>query len=87
LSESLKVTANEGGFVSFKTSYRVHHRLVTTNSTLRFASQKQVEDLLSRSGLALREILGDWDARPFEPARSREMIFIAESKPIHLDRP
>jgi hypothetical protein len=62
-----------------QTSYRFPQVTLTTSSTLRFPSREHVEALIARSGLVVRDVFGDWDAGPFEAARSREIIFIAES--------
>ena len=76
--ETLTITGKNDEFVSFDTSYRSSCETLITSSTLRFPSREQLESLITRSGLMVREVLGDWDARPFDPARSREIIFIAE---------
>ena len=76
--ETLKVTHAEGEFISFETSYRFPRETLTTSSTLRFPSREHVEGLIDRSGMIVRNVFGDWDSGPFEPARSREIIFIAE---------
>ena len=68
----------DGEFISFQTSYRFPHVTLTTSSTLRFPSREQVETLIASSGLVVRNVFGAWDAGPFEAARSREIIFIAE---------
>jgi SAM-dependent methyltransferase len=78
LVETLEITGKDGEFISFLTSYRSPHRTLTTSSTLRFPSRENVQGLIARSGLVVRDVFGDWDAAPFEPARSREIIFIAE---------
>lgn len=78
LLETLEITGENDEFISFRTSYRSPHVTLTTSSTLRFPSQEHVAALIARSGLAIREVLGDWNAGPFEAARSREIIFIAE---------
>jgi len=67
-----------GEVISFQASCRFLHRTLTTSSTLRFPSREHVETLIARSGLAARDVPGGWDAGPFETARSREIIFIAE---------
>jgi 2-polyprenyl-3-methyl-5-hydroxy-6-metoxy-1,4-benzoquinol methylase len=72
------VTGNEGEFISFQSSYRFPHETLTTNSTLRFPSREHVKGLMARSGLAVREVYGDWAGGHFEAARSREMIFLAD---------
>ena len=76
--ETLEITGKDAEFISFQTSYRSPHVTLTTSSTLRFPSREHVEALIARSGLVVRDVFGDWDAGPFEAARSREMIFIAE---------
>jgi SAM-dependent methyltransferase len=78
LLETLEITGKDGEFISFQTCYRLPHATLTTSSTLRFASREHVEALIARSGLGVREVFGDWDAGPFEAARSPEIIFIAE---------
>jgi len=78
--ETLEITGkhNDGEFISFQTTYRLPRATLTTSSTLRFASREHVEALITRSGLVVRDLFGDWDAAPFHAARSREIIFIAE---------
>jgi hypothetical protein len=76
--ETLEITGTDGEFISFQTSYRFPHMTLTTSSTLRFPSREHVEALSARSGLVVRDVFGDWHAGPFEAARSREIIFIAE---------
>jgi ubiquinone/menaquinone biosynthesis C-methylase UbiE len=85
--ETLQITGQDGEFISFQTSYKWSdgrplpsndaHATLTTNSTLRFPSREHVEALIARSGLVIRNVLGDWNAGPFEAARSREIIFVA----------
>ena len=76
--EKLEITGEDGEFISFQTSYRSPKLTLTTSSTLRFPSREHVEELIACSGLAVRNVFGDWRAGPFEAARSREIIFIAE---------
>src|SRR5258707_3223055 len=78
LLETLEITRQDGEFISFQTSYRSPHETLTTSSTLRFPSREHVEALISRSGLVVRDLFGDWGTGPFEAARSREIIFIVE---------
>lgn len=76
--ETLEITSKGGEFISFQTSYRFPRETLTTSSTLRFPSREHVEALMARSGLAVRAVFGDWDGSAFDPARSREIIFVAE---------
>lgn len=78
ITETLNVTDAHDEFISFQTSYRCFDRTLTTQSTLRFPSREDVGALITRSGMTLRDVFGDWNAVPFEAARSREMVFIAE---------
>jgi len=78
IRETLNITAADGEFISFQTSYRSLDRTLRTSSTLRFSAREPIEGLITQSGLRVREVFGDWSAGPFEPARSREMIFIVE---------
>jgi len=76
--ETLEITGEDGEFISFQTSYRLSHGTLTTSSTLRFSPREHVAALIARAGLVVREVFGEWDAGRFDPARSREIIFIAE---------
>jgi len=76
--ETLEITGDDGEFISFQTSYRLPHMTLSTSSRLRFLSREQVEGLIDRAGLVVRNVFGDWNAGPFDAAHSREIIFIAE---------
>jgi hypothetical protein len=76
--ETLNITSVDREVISFRTSYRLAGGIVTTNSRLRFPSREQLEALITRSGLRIRDVFGDWNAGPFDGGRSREMIFITE---------
>jgi 2-polyprenyl-3-methyl-5-hydroxy-6-metoxy-1,4-benzoquinol methylase len=78
ITEMIKVTDSEGEFISFQTSYVTPRGTLTTNSTLRFPSREHVLELITRSGLMVRDVFGDWSAGSFKPECSREMIFVAE---------
>ena len=78
LIETLEITRNSGEFVSFQTSYRSQGQELVTSSTLRFPAREHIEAMIIRSGLVVRNLFGDWNAAPFEAARSREIIFLAE---------
>jgi hypothetical protein len=78
ISETLTVTGMAREFISFRTLYRMPDGILTTSSTLRLPSREHIEGLIVHSGLAIRETFGDWNASPFDPTRSPEMIFIVE---------
>jgi len=79
ISETLTITGVVEEFISFQTLYRTPNEILTTSSTLRFPSREQIEAMIDCSGLAVRDVFGDWNASPFEPTRSPEMIFIVEA--------
>jgi ubiquinone/menaquinone biosynthesis C-methylase UbiE len=79
ISETLTITGVAEEFISFQTLYRTPDEILTTSSTLRFPSREHIEALIVCSGLAVRDVFGDWNASPFEPTRSPEMIFIVEA--------
>ena len=76
--ETLEITGRDDEFIRFRTFYRIKNTTLATSSTLRFASREHVEALIRGSGLVVRDVFGDWDATPFQPERSREIIFVAE---------
>jgi hypothetical protein len=78
VTETLKITAANGAYISFETSYRLPDTTLSTHSRLRFPSRQHVQSLIERSGMAVRNIFGDWSAGPFDPACSREIIYVAE---------
>ena len=77
ISENLKITSHDDEYISFQTSYRLPQEALTTSSTLRFRSREQIEALIARSGLAVLQVFGDWNAGPFDSGCSREIIFEA----------
>jgi 2-polyprenyl-3-methyl-5-hydroxy-6-metoxy-1,4-benzoquinol methylase len=78
--ETLQITSELEELISFQQKFEFPNQTVTSTSTLRFLSQRRIEELLARSGLVTREIFGDWDRGPFEPKQSLEMIFIVEGQ-------
>ena len=78
ITETITITAKDGELISFETSYRHPGGTLMTNSTLRFPSREHVVEWITCSGMAVRDVFGDWNAGCFEPSRSREMIFVAE---------
>jgi len=78
LEETLEITSAHGEFISFRTRFRRAHETMATDSTLRFPPREHFESLLNKSALAVRKVLGDWTGGKFDPARSREIIVVAE---------
>jgi SAM-dependent methyltransferase len=78
--ETLEVIEKDGEFVSFNTKYQFLQETLNTKSILRFPSREHVEELMARSGLVVREVLGHWDGSAYETERSREMIFLGAAR-------
>src|ERR1700678_910692 len=78
LRETLEITNVSAELISFQQQFEFPEVTLTTRSTLLFLSRTQVEDFISRSGLVVCEVFGDWDRSRFEPEQSPEMIFIVE---------
>ncbi len=85
--ETLRITAANGEFISFETSYECSGTTLSTSSTLRFPSREHIQSLIERSGLTVKNTFGDWNAGPFDPARSREIIFVAQIRPLTSKHP
>jgi hypothetical protein len=78
ITDSLSITGADSEFISFQTSYPTPGGTLITHSTLRFSSREHVTGMITRSGVVVRHVFGDWSGGSFEPERSREVIFVAE---------
>jgi SAM-dependent methyltransferase len=78
LRETLEITGQSGELISFQQRFEFPDVRITASSTLRFLSRTQVEDYITRSGLVVREVFGDWDRSRFDPVQSPEIIFVVE---------
>lgn len=76
--ETLEITSEFGELISFQQQFEFPDVTLSSSSTLRFLSRTQVDALIARSGLVVREIFGDWDRSRFEPDQSPEIIFVLE---------
>ena len=65
----------DAGLMTFAWDYDFGDAVITSESTLRFLPHSRIMHLAEQSGLACADVLGDWDGAPFQPQRSREMIF------------
>jgi hypothetical protein len=68
------VTNNDREYILFQTSYQLPHETLTTSSTLRFPSREQVEALIARSRLIVRDVLGNWQAGPLDSTVARNDV-------------
>jgi ubiquinone/menaquinone biosynthesis C-methylase UbiE len=71
-----RVTAVDGEFVTFTTTYTGPGWTDASESTLRFLSHEDLARVLAAAGFAVEAQYGDWDASPFTLA-SPEIITIA----------
>lgn len=78
--ESRRFLAMENERMTFELRYRFPDETFVSESELRFLSRQDIEDRLTASGLRVENVLGDWEAEPFDEKSSREMIFIARAR-------
>ena len=64
LRETLQITGQSGELISFDQHFEFPDVTLTSSSTLRFLSRRQVESFITRSGLVTLEVYGDWDRSP-----------------------
>ena len=75
------IDKGEADCLSFAWDYEIGGDVVTSESTLRFASDTNIIRLAAMAGLSLKVLSGDWTRGPFDPASSKEMIFTFERQP------
>jgi len=78
LRETLQITSECGELISFQQYFEFPDVTVASSSTLRFMPRTNVENLVTRAGLSVLEVFGDWDRSRFREKQSPEMIFIVE---------
>ena len=78
--ETYRVLSGQGERLRFETHYRFPEETLTSTSELRFFSCAAIEAHLAEAGLGAEAILGDWDGRPYDAARSDEMIFMVRRR-------
>jgi 2-polyprenyl-3-methyl-5-hydroxy-6-metoxy-1,4-benzoquinol methylase len=69
--------AQTGDTLTFDMHYKMADDVLTSHSTLRFMSRQAMEQRLTKAGLRVRSIKGDWDGGVFDERSSLEMIFEA----------
>mgnify|MGYP001799295517 CR=1 FL=1 len=62
-------------FLSFAWDYQFPDDVLTSESTLRFSTAKEITGFADKAGLYVESVLGDWQGGAFDPDLSREMIF------------
>ncbi len=76
VKETRKLVSFDQSIMIFDLIYDFPGETLTSNSTLRFASKKQIETLLRTAGLEIINLYGDWKKNAFDDNTSEEMIFV-----------
>ena len=79
IRETTEVLARVGERISFEQRYQFPDETLVSRSELRFLSRQAIETHLAAAGLRVEALYGDWDTTPFNPAASKEMIFVVRS--------
>lgn len=61
--------------MTFKLEYKFPDETLVSQSVLRFWTKDQIESKLTKTGLIVDTIYGDWNQTPFSSEHSEEMIF------------
>jgi hypothetical protein len=72
-----EVLTRAGDRVRFEQRFAFPDETLVSFSELRFMPKEAITARLSAAGLVVEALLGDWDASPFDPTSSHEMIFVA----------
>jgi 2-polyprenyl-3-methyl-5-hydroxy-6-metoxy-1,4-benzoquinol methylase len=75
--ESRHFVAMNNDRMTFELRYEFPDATLTSASELRFLSREQIENCLTKAGLRVDQLFGDWNQAPFEAQSSAEMIFVA----------
>lgn len=78
--KTTRVLASGGGRIVFEQRYGFADETLASTSELRFTPRRDIEAFLDAAGLAVEDVLGDWDGQPFDPAASLEMILRVSRK-------
>ena len=75
--EALDILSFDGRRIVFDTFYTFPDRKMVSHSELLFLTKNEIAGHIATVGLRAETVLGDWDGKPFDPERSKEMVFIA----------
>ncbi|MEN9937514.1 MAG: hypothetical protein RLZZ387_4093 [Chloroflexota bacterium] len=79
IRETTVVLSRVGDRVTFEQRFQFPDETLVSFSELRFLPREAIEAQLAAAGLRIEALYGDWDRSPFDPAVSKEMIFIVSS--------
>jgi ubiquinone/menaquinone biosynthesis C-methylase UbiE len=71
-----EVLSRAGDRVTFEQRFQFPDETLVSFSDLRFLPREAIEARLAAAGLLVDALYGDWDRSPFDPASSKEMIFV-----------
>ncbi len=78
--ESRRFISMKNDRLTFELRYQFPDETLVSKSELRFLAQTDIEKSLKARGLRVTDMLGDWDANPFDVKSSHEMIFIVRAE-------
>ncbi|MEN9938810.1 MAG: hypothetical protein RLZZ387_5389 [Chloroflexota bacterium] len=76
IRETTEVLSRVGDRVTFEQRFQFPDETLVSFSELRFLPREAIEDHLRAAGLREEACYGDWDRSLFDPATSKEMIFV-----------
>ena len=67
----------ENNIMSFVHTYKFSHKILTSESKIRFSSHIEIKKLIHQSNLCIDKLYGDWDKEEFNQTENhKEMVFI-----------
>ncbi len=80
VKQSREFISMRGRIKEFKTKYKFKDEELTSNSSLLFPSKSEIEEMINKAQLKVKNIFGNWDKSDFDPDSSDEMIFLLGHK-------
>jgi hypothetical protein len=75
VQETRRFIAMDGPLMLFEFDYAFPDKVITTKSTIRFNSQREINERLATAGLEAEDVRGGWHGEAFDPNVSKYMIF------------
>jgi 2-polyprenyl-3-methyl-5-hydroxy-6-metoxy-1,4-benzoquinol methylase len=76
IRETTEVLSRVGERIRFEQRYRFPDETLVSHSELRFLPKEAIEAHCAAAGLQVEALYGDWSTGPFDPATSKELIFV-----------
>lgn len=77
--ESRRFLSLENDRMKFELLYEFPDQTMVSQSELRFWHQEEIGKQVQAADLFVDRLLGDWDGKPLDPARSKEMVFFVKT--------